>query len=168
MLTKKELSKLARGYDQLGDIVIIEFDGSKGKEKEIAQILMDSNRSIKTVLAKAGAISGKYRVRKLRYVAGKKNFIATYVENGCRFRFDTRKVFFSNRLSYERSRIIKLVKDRERIMVMFAGIGPFAIEIAKAKRHTKISRHRAEQVRLQVHAREHKAQQDRQCKACSW
>jgi len=138
VLTKKELAQLARGYDQLGDIVIIEFEGDKGKEKEIAQILLDSNSSIKTVLAKAGAVSGRYRVRKLRYVAGAKNFIATHRENGCTFRFDTRKVFFSNRLSYERSRIIKLVKDGERIMVMFAGVGPFAIEIAKEKKGTNI------------------------------
>lgn len=138
VLTKSERSQLARGYDQLGGIVVIEFDGSKSKEREIAQILLDSNSSIKTVLAKAGAVSGKYRVRKLRYVAGVKNFIATHKENGCTFRFDTRKVFFSNRLSYERARIIKLVKDREKIMVMFAGVGPFAIEIAKAKRHTNV------------------------------
>ncbi len=138
VLTKREQSLLARGYDQLGEIVIIEFDGSKGKEREIARILMDSNNSIKTVLAKEGAVKGKYRVRKLRFVAGKKNFIATYRENGCIFRFDTRKVFFSNRLSYERSRIIGLVKNRENVMVMFAGIGPFAIEIAKAKKNTNI------------------------------
>ena len=138
ILTKKEFSQLARGYDQIGDIVVIEFTGSRSKEREIAQILIDSNISIKTVLAKAGAVRGKYRVRKLRYVAGIENFIATCRENGCTFRFDTRKVFFSNRLSYERSRILGLVKDRENVMVMFAGIGPFAIEIAKANRHSKI------------------------------
>ncbi len=138
IINKNELSKLSEGYDQLGEIAIIEFEGSRANERKIAKTLIDTNSSIRTVLAKAGAVRGKYRVRKLRYVAGKRNFIATYRENNCRFRFDTRKVFFSNRLSFERSRILDLIKGKENIMVMFAGVGPFAIEIAKTYPKTKV------------------------------
>ncbi|MGD0729536.1 MAG: class I SAM-dependent methyltransferase family protein [Candidatus Micrarchaeaceae archaeon] len=137
-LSANELKKLSKGYDQLGDIAIIEFKGSRAKEKAIAKILMKSNSTIKTVLAKDGAVSGKYRVRKLRYVAGLKNYIANYRENNCTFKFDVRKVFFSNRLSFERSRLLKLVKEKENVMVMFAGVGPFAIEIAKSKKNSKV------------------------------
>ncbi|MGH2639847.1 MAG: methyltransferase, partial [Rhabdochlamydiaceae bacterium] len=36
------------------------------------------------------------------------------------------------------SRITPLVKDREDVMVMFAGVGPFAIEIAKAHPKTDV------------------------------
>ena len=128
---KKEFAKLSRGYDLLGDIAIIEFKGSRNNGREIANMLMEFNPNIKTVLKKVGAVSGKYRIRKVRYVAGRKNFIATYRENGCTFNFDMRKVYFSNRLSFERSRLLGLVKDSESVMVMFAGAGPFAIEIAK-------------------------------------
>lgn len=135
---KKELAKLSKGYDQIGDIAIIEFSGTKKSEKKIANTLIQSNKSIKTVLAKDGAVSGKYRIRKLRYIAGRKNYIANYKENGCTFRFDLRKVYFSNRLSFERSRILKLVKPKENVMVMFAGFGPFAIEIAKTVSKTKV------------------------------
>lgn len=135
---EEEFSKLSRGYDLLGNIAIIEFKGSKKNAKRIADILMKWNSNIHTVVEKVGAVSGKYRVRKVAYVAGKKNFVAEYKENGCTFRFDIRKVYFSNRLSFERSRILGLVKKGENIMVMFAGVGPFAIEIAKTIKETKV------------------------------
>ncbi len=135
---KAEYAKLSRGYDQMGNIAIIEFNGKRENERKIASIMMHSNSSIKTVMAKAGAVSGKYRIRKLRYVAGARNYIANYSENNCMFRFDVRKVYFSNRLSFERSRILKLVKTGENVMVMFAGVGPFAIEIAKNIKGTNV------------------------------
>jgi len=44
---------------------------------------------------------------------------------------DPSKVYFSPRLSQEHRRIAQQVKDRELIVDMFAGVGPFAIQIAK-------------------------------------
>jgi tRNA (guanine37-N1)-methyltransferase len=137
-ISKDELTKLSKGYDQIGSIAIIEFKGKRANERKIARLLIQSNNSIKTVLAKAGAVSGKYRIRKLRYVAGIKDYMANYRENECIFRFDIRKVYFSNRLSFERSRILKLAKKGENVMVMFAGVGPFAIEIARNIKDTNI------------------------------
>ncbi len=128
---KGQLERLSKGYDRLGNIAIIEFTGSRKSGKIIAEAIMKRNKGIETVLLKAGAVSGKYRIRKLEYVSGKKDYIAEYRENGCIFRFDVRKAYFSNRLSFERSRILDLVKGRENVMVMFSGVGPFAIEIAK-------------------------------------
>jgi len=139
ILTTAEMGELTRGYDMLGNIAIIDLSGKlKRKERKIADALMRSHKSVKTVLAKAGAVSGVYRIRKVRYVAGEKNYIAEYRENNCTFRFDVRKTFFSNRLSFERTRIMGLVKDKESVMVMFAGVGPFAIEIAKAHPKTTV------------------------------
>jgi len=131
-------AKLAKGYDLLGDIAIIDFDGNAEDARKVANTLMQHNKSIKTVLAKAGAVSGKFRTRKLKYVSGKRNFIALHKENNCTFKFDVRKVYFSNRLSFERSRILKLTKDGENVMVMFAGVGPFAIEIAKLRKKSNV------------------------------
>ena len=138
-IIKNTKGRLSKGYDLLGDIAIIEFSGNKSDAEKIAKLLMQSNKSIKTVLAKEGAVSGKYRTRKFRYIAGIKNYVANYRENGCIFKFDVRKVFFSNRLSFERSRILKLVEDNEKVMVMFAGAGPFAIEIAKHRKNSNIT-----------------------------
>ena len=120
------------GYDILGNISVVEIpDGMEGEEGAISKAIMESHKGVGTVLAKAGPVTGIYRTRKLKYVAGKRSYIATYRENGCTFRFNVRDVFFSSRLSYERARIASLASPREKVIVMFAGAGPFAIEIAK-------------------------------------
>ncbi len=138
ILNAKGRALLEGGYELLGNIAIIGSRLPAGKERLVARALMRSNSNITTVLAKAGPISGEYRVRKVRYVAGKRNYVATYKENGCIFRFDVRRVYFSSKLAFERARIVSKVRDGERVMVMFAGVGPFAIEIAKAHPKAKV------------------------------
>ena len=138
-LSDYELKKLTSGYDMLGNIALIELPKElEGRKKVIAEAIISANGSVKTVLEKVGPVSGVYRIRKVKYVAGKRTYIANYRENGCTFVFDVRKVFFSNRLSYERSRISSLVKDGERVVVMFAGVGPFVVVIAKEHRDTRV------------------------------
>ena len=133
---KPEAAAPAVGYELLGSIAIIEVPkGERRRERKIAESVMAANRNIKTVLAKAGPVSGVYRTRKFRHIAGQRNCTAVLRENGCVFTFDVRKAFFSGRLSFERSRIASLVSGKEKVIVMFAGVGPFAIEIAK--RHPK-------------------------------
>jgi tRNA (guanine37-N1)-methyltransferase len=139
MLDKEERKGLARGYELLGSIAIIEISNDlKKKEKRIARALMDANPRIETVLAKVGGVYGVYRKRRLRYIAGTKNYTAVHRENGCTFRFDVRRVFFSSKLAYERSRIISMVRDNEHVVVVGSGVGPFAIEIAKSRKNAKV------------------------------
>lgn len=120
---------MSKAYDILGDIAII--DAEPRYAKGMAKAIMRTNANIRTVLRKGGAVSGTYRTRAYHYVAGARNFVAEYRENGCVFRFDVRKVFFSPRLAYERKRIADLSKDGDSVMVMFSGVGPFAIECAR-------------------------------------
>lgn len=127
-LGKKRFGEAVKSYDLFGDIAVIE---DKLNAKKIAAALLRSNKRIRTVLLKASAVAGRYRTRKFSYVAGDRHYIANYKENGCTFKFDIRKVFFSPRLSFERRRVSELVKNKENVLVMFAGVGPFAIEIAK-------------------------------------
>ncbi len=138
ILDSNERELLERGYEQLGTIAVIGSKLKSVKERQVAKALMQTNKSITTVLAKAGPISGTYRTRKLRYVAGIRTYTALYRENNCMFKFDVRKVYFSSKLSYERARIAAQVQDKENVMVMFAGVGPFAIEIAKAHPKTNV------------------------------
>ena len=121
--------KAVKSYDLFGNIAVI--DAEPQVALKMSKVILSTNKNVETVLRKGGAVSGVYRTRKHAYVAGKRNYIATYKENGCTFVFDVRKVFFSTRLAYERDRISKLVKSKENVIVMFAGAGPFAIEIAK-------------------------------------
>ncbi|MCL5680334.1 MAG: class I SAM-dependent methyltransferase family protein [Candidatus Marsarchaeota archaeon] len=139
ILSLEEQGELARGYDPFGNIALIELsDSLKDREQEIGDAIISGSGTIKTVLAKSGPVKGIYRTRSVRYVAGVRTYIAKYRENGCSFEFDIRRVFFSPRLSYERARISKLVKDKECVAVPFAGVGPFAIEIAKFHQNSKV------------------------------
>jgi tRNA (guanine37-N1)-methyltransferase len=128
--------RAAKGYDILGDIAII--DVSLSQAKKVAAAVLGTNASVRTVLRKGGAVKGRFRTRKFYFVAGRRNYVATYRENGCEFRFDVRKSFFSTRLAYERKRLTGLIKDGENVVVMFSGVGPFAIEIAKAHRDCRV------------------------------
>ena len=129
-----QLAKLSGGYDVIGDISIMDTGNGISRQKTAAlgRSLMRGNSHVKVVLSKAGPVSGKYRTRRLRYVCGEKRYHTVHKENGCSFFMDVRKTFFSPRLAYERARITSLVRDNEKVIVMFAGVGPFAVEIAKA------------------------------------
>jgi len=148
-LTEFEKPPLANlpGFDVIGDIAIFEMpkgDAAKrGKsrvvlEKRIAADIMRQHRNIRTVAVKTGAISGVYRIRKFRVVAGRKSTITIHKEHGCVFKLDIAKAYFSPRLSFERKRIADLVKGEETVVVLFAGVGPFSIVIAKSHPNTTV------------------------------
>jgi tRNA (guanine37-N1)-methyltransferase len=120
------LKKAGRGFECIGDIAIIE-----GASKKRALEILEKSNKIKTVFGKKSSRQGVFRTRKLVWLAGKKNYTTIHVENGCRFFVDLRKDYFSSRLSFERMRIASQVKKNEKVLVLFAGVGPFAILCAK-------------------------------------
>jgi len=124
------------GYDVVGNIAIIKFDRtiSVSAKKKFALDYLNKHSSVRTVLEKVGKFSGRLRTLTTRYLAGEKTLEALYRENGCEFRFNVETCYFSPRLSEERKNIAKLVKKGERVLVMFAGVGPFPIIIAKNSR----------------------------------
>lgn len=131
-LSKEEFEKLKTAYDVLGDIAILEIPGElKEKEKLIAEAIMASNKTIKTVVKKSGIHSGEFRTQEVEHVAGEKKTEALYKENNVRLKLDVGKVYFSPRLSTERKRIVDLVKEGEEILVMFSGCAPYPIVLSK-------------------------------------
>ncbi|MDD5163251.1 MAG: class I SAM-dependent methyltransferase family protein [Candidatus ainarchaeum sp.] len=131
-LSQEEFSKLVSSFDTLGNIAIIEIpEELEKKEKLIANALLQSNKSIKTVCKKLGAHQGKFRVEPVKIIAGEKNLVATYRESGCVFKIPVGKAFFSPRLGTERMRIARQIKPGEVIGAFFAGVGPFPIVFAK-------------------------------------
>ncbi len=122
-----------RAYDFLGNIAIVKFsDGVKlSEKKKIAKEILSRNPSIKTVLEKVGKFSGRLRKIKTRVLAGEKNKEVLYKENGCVFRFNVDTTYFSPRLSGERKEIAEQIKKNAEVLVMFAGVAPYSIVIAK-------------------------------------
>ena len=137
--TETELELVNRSFEHLGNIAIIEIPAElRVKEKVIAKCVLEVNPSITTILKKESAMTGKYRVRKFKHLAGKKTTIATYKENNVLIRVDLAKVYYSTRLAFERERIASKVKPKETTIVFFAGCGPFALAIAKKQPQSKV------------------------------
>ncbi|MEM0437681.1 MAG: class I SAM-dependent methyltransferase family protein [Candidatus Micrarchaeia archaeon] len=121
-----------RAFDVIGDIAVVEIpDHLKPREREIGETLLRMHRSLKTVVAKESGVSGEYRVRQVRHIAGEEKTETVHREHGCKFLVDVSKVYFSPRLSHERLRIAQQVHENENVLVLFGGVGPFAIVIAK-------------------------------------
>jgi tRNA (guanine37-N1)-methyltransferase len=90
------------------------------------------------VLAQESAVGGTYRLREFTIIAGEPRTETIHKEYGCRYYVDIEKVYFSPRLSYEHHRVTSLVDEGETIVDMFAGVGPFSIQIAKAHENVRI------------------------------
>lgn len=82
------------------------------------------------IFEKTGMIQGKERLPELKSIIGKGS-LTLYRENGCAFYVDVKKVFFSPRMSNERLRVIGKIREGEKVLDMFCGVGPFAIPAAK-------------------------------------
>jgi len=118
---------------QLGRIAILKQELSKQEAlAEAKKILRDLPR-IESVYIHTGRVSGELRVPRVRYVAGQRDPVTTYRENGCLYKLDVTKVMFSKGNLLERGRLTRFVNPGETIVDMFAGIGYFSIPLAKSQ-----------------------------------
>ena len=131
-LTKKELALFRRSFDIVGDIAILEIPRLLNKkQKIIANAVLELHNNIQAVYKEVGGRSGKMRLQKLKWLAGEKRTETVCRENAVALKLDVAKAYFSPRISTERERIYQLVKKSEIVLVMFSGVGPYVIEIAK-------------------------------------
>ena len=132
-LTKKELDLLPSSFDVVGDILIFaDFPSElEKKEKLIGKAILNLIKNVKVVCKKTRKYSGKFRLPKLKIIAGEKRKETEHKENNIRLKLNVEKVYFSSRLSTERKRINELVKDGESILVMFSGCAVYPINISK-------------------------------------
>jgi tRNA (guanine37-N1)-methyltransferase len=90
------------------------------------------------VAKRVGEVKGKKRIKKIKVILGEKSSETIHKENGVRLKIDINKAYFSPRLQTERQRVMNQVKTKELIIDMFAGVGPYAIAIAKNTKAKKI------------------------------
>ncbi len=137
ILTDDEIKLMNRAFDVIGDIAIIEIPLElEAKKKEIGKAVLNF-KHIKVVAAKAGIFEGEYRTRKLEIIAGENRKETIHTEFGCRYLLNVEDVYFSERLGNERLRIAQQAKEGEKILVMFAGAGPYPVLIARTKKTEK-------------------------------
>ncbi len=137
-LTDEELELVPRSYDVIGSeekaVAVIDIpEELKNKKKLIAEALMKLNKNVKSVLNKVSGRKGTYRLEELELIAGEKDTEVVHKEHGYLLKLDPQKVFFSPREATERQRIASQVKSGENVLVMFSGVAPYAICIAKKR-----------------------------------
>ena len=127
-LSPEEILGFRPSFETVGDIAIIE---DKDTEK-VACALMSTCKSIKTVVAPISDVEGEFRTRRFKVVAGEvRTTTTTHKEHGLSYRVDLGGAYFTPRLGTERLRIANLISPSEVVLDMFAGVGPFALLLAK-------------------------------------
>ena len=129
-----------RSFDVIGNIAILKPENGN---KERAGVLLKQNKNIRTIVEKIGRVKGRLRTLKTRHLAGEKTKEALHRENGCAFRLNIETCYFSPRLSGERARVADKIRKitgikKKSVLVMFAGVAPFPIVIAKIAHPKKI------------------------------
>lgn len=138
-LSAKEQLFLRVSFDTVGNIALIEIpDELKRKQKLIATAVLSQNPAIHSVFKKVGAHAGKFRTQKIVWLAGKKTTETVHKESGVLMKLDVEKCYFSPRLVSERLRIAQAVKKGENVLVLFSGVAPYVLVLAKHSSAKKI------------------------------
>ncbi|KAG8684954.1 tRNA(m(1)G37)methyltransferase [Ceratobasidium sp. 423] len=113
----------------------------------IGQVILDKNKTIRTVVNKLDVIDTKFRFFKMEVLAGEPDFIIKHNESNCTFTLDFSTVYWNSRLAHEHERLVNLftkpgdqpdvqggsntISHVPLIADVFAGVGPFAVPAAK-------------------------------------
>ncbi len=133
------LANTPQAFDIIGDIVVIDIPPKlKPYQTLIGEAILQTQKNVVTVLAKAGDISGIFRVRDYTFIAGEHKTQTIHNEFGCQYYVDVAKAYFSPRLSHEHERVASLVQAGETVVDLFAGVGPFSVLIGKRNPNVKV------------------------------
>lgn len=130
------VAALPTKWELLGDVLLLKIP--KELEEWERQVAAEYAKELKakTVVKDCG-IGGRYRVPAVKVLFGKETE-TTHHENKVRFRLDVSKIMFSSGNIEERMRMAEISNPSETVVDMFAGIGYFAIPIAKHSRPRQV------------------------------
>lgn len=128
------------GYERVGTILHVNLRENLLPFKYwIGKIFLDTHTNIKTVVNKTSEINNTFRTFNMEVIAGDDSdgwSITEIQEHGCIFTLDYKSVYWNSRLAGEHQRLVQLIsftstKDSIVVADVMAGIGPFAIPLAK-------------------------------------
>ncbi|RFU78787.1 trna guanine37-n1-methyltransferase [Trichoderma arundinaceum] len=122
------------GFNTAGHVAHLNIRGQYLPYKTIiAQVIMDKNPTIRTVINKIDNVGeeSEYRTFSYEVLAGPDDMLVEVSEAGCIFKFDYSKVYWNTKLGTEHQRIVGLFKPGEVVIDVMAGIGPFAVPAGK-------------------------------------
>ena len=130
ILEEDEQGEIPSGFSQVGHVAHLNLRDEYLKHKYlIAEVLMDKNPGVKTVINKIDDVGEENEFRTFKYevLAGPDDLNVMISEENCTFKFDYSKVYWNSRLNTEHRRLVSLFKEGEAVCDVMAGIGPFAV-----------------------------------------
>ena len=126
-----------KSFDVIGDIALLSSmpEGDEAERRRIGEAIMKKNKAIKLCVARTSNLEGTERApgtSGMTIIAGieRSPLIATHTEYGTTCVVDLERTFFSPRMGPERIRICQQVARGEDVLVLFAGVGMEALQIA--------------------------------------
>ena len=120
-------------FDRVGSIILIKLQPELESYKQVIGTELLKQFNVQAVFNKIGDVDTKYRTVTWECIAGNQDPVTIHKMNNLRFKVDVSKVYFNSRLSNEYSRIASLCTDGDKVIDMFAGVGPFTILVASQK-----------------------------------
>ncbi|GAA5831417.1 hypothetical protein JCM11251_004018 [Rhodosporidiobolus azoricus] len=132
VLPENLLDESPTAFTQVGHIAHLNLrDQYLPHRHLIGQVILDKNKSLRTVVNKLDTIDNVYRNFQMEVLAGDADFDVEMSEHDCKFRFDFSKVYWNSRLQTEHARLVSTFTPEDVIVDGFAGVGPFAIPAGK-------------------------------------
>ena len=146
--SEADLEQAPSSWAVLGTVILVEVgdapkpedaagpDGSSDPPvapapEDIGDALLALHGEADTVLARGG-VAGEHREPAVSVLAGEGDTETVHVEHGTTYAMDLAEVMFAPGNKAERARMGEVTGPAERVLDMFAGIGYFALPMARA------------------------------------
>ena len=119
-------------YDVIGDVAIVILpDALLPYSEAIGRCVTEERHNIRTVCMRTSPVAGTRRTAGYAVIYGPDDTGTVHREYGCTYHLDVKTAFYNTRLASERHRVAGCVREGERVLVPFAGVGPFVVPAAQ-------------------------------------
>jgi tRNA wybutosine-synthesizing protein 2 len=125
-----EIERAPASWAIVGDVILVSF-GECAHRAKVGEALLELHGGADTVLARNG-VAGEFREPDVEVVAGSGDTETVHTEHGTEYALDLAEVMFSPGNQAERKRMGDVVSEGERVLDMFAGVGYFALPMARS------------------------------------
>ncbi|KAJ5161234.1 tRNA (guanine) methyltransferase Trm5 [Penicillium capsulatum] len=136
ILPEKEMHEVPQGFTQVGHVLHLNLREQWHPYKHlIAEILMDKNPTVRTVINKTEDVGShsQFRTFPFELLAGDNDLNVIQHEQDCEFRFDYARVYWNSRLETEHRRLVEKFQPGQVVCDVMAGVGPFAVPAGRKR-----------------------------------
>lgn len=129
-----EFEEIIYKFETIGHIAHLNFcEKFENEKKLIAEIILDKNKSIRTVINKKNMLNNIHRTFEIEHLAGEENYVTMLKEKDVKVKLNYQLVYWNSKLSQERSRIYHIVKNNSIVLDMFGGVGIFSLLLSRKR-----------------------------------